>query len=81
MPISANTHLVALDCSKTIHFLIEYEHQGDDYEKKINLMWDGINFFIYKTKMELIFNFVKKSFPPNDSFAPHFYFLAIFRRL
>ena len=29
-------------------------------KKKFSLMWDGMNFFIYKTKIALIFNFVKQ---------------------
>ena len=39
-------------------------------------MWDGMNVFIHKTKMGLIFNFVKKGTPMNDFFAPHFSFLG-----
>ena len=38
-------------------------------------MWDGpdgMNFLMHKTKMGLIFSFVKKSPPPNDFFATHF---------
>ena len=35
-----------------------------------------MSFFIYKTKMGLIFNIVKKRSPPNDFFAPHFSFFG-----
>ena len=46
-------------------------------KKKFSLMWNGMNFFIYKTKMGLIFNFVKKKGPPpNDFFPPHFSFFG-----
>ena len=45
-------------------------------KKKIGLMWDGMNFFIYKTKMGLVFKFGKKNPPPLDFFAPHFSFFG-----
>ena len=38
-----------------------------------------MNFFTYKTKIGLIFNFIKKKGPqPNDFFAPHFSFFGHF---
>ena len=39
-------------------------------------MWDGMNFFIYKTKMGLIFILLKKGPPPNDFFASHISFFG-----
>ena len=45
-------------------------------KKKISLMWDGMSFFICKTKWGLILNSFKKGSPPNDFFAPHFSFFG-----
>ena len=42
-------------------------------KKNVCLLWDGMNFFIYKTKMGLILNFVKKSSPTKWLFCTSFF--------